>query len=68
MGKVIWHEAGQDDPMYKEGWRRYSPHWAQEFRPSKTHSPSDTAGLQTNRPASGKETQPIKPTTSRRSK
>ena len=41
MGKVIWHEAGPDDPIYKEGWRRYSPHWAQEFRPSKTHSPSE---------------------------
>ena len=68
MGKVIWHEAGPDDPIYKEGWRRYSPHWAKNFGRRRRIRQAIRLELQTNRPASGKETQPIKPTTSRWSK
>jgi hypothetical protein len=29
---VIWHDAGPDDLMYKEGYRSYSPHWARPFK------------------------------------
>ena len=28
MAKVRWITPGPDDPMYKEGYRSYSPHWA----------------------------------------
>jgi hypothetical protein len=34
-GLPIWYEAGPDDPMYKEGYRSYSPHWAQPFTSTK---------------------------------
>jgi hypothetical protein len=68
MVKIISRRAGPDDPMYKEGYRSYSPHWAREFRPSKKTSPSGTAGPQTGRPGSGSATPPTKPTTSRPSK
>jgi hypothetical protein len=44
MGKVIWRDAGPNDPMYKEGYRSYSPHWAREFHGSKKTSPKSTAG------------------------
>jgi hypothetical protein len=38
---VIWHDAGPDDPMYKEGYRSYSPHWARPYHGSKSNSPSE---------------------------
>ena len=31
MAKVRWIEAEPDDPMFKEGYRSYSPHWARLF-------------------------------------
>jgi hypothetical protein len=30
---VIWHEPDPNDPIYKEGYRSYSPHWARPFQP-----------------------------------
>jgi hypothetical protein len=32
MAKIIWRDSDPSDPMYSEGPRSYSPHWAQEFR------------------------------------
>jgi hypothetical protein len=35
MAKVTWIKPDRNDPMYKEGYRSYSPHWARPFnRPS----------------------------------
>jgi hypothetical protein len=34
--KVTWTIAGPDDPMYKEGYQSYSPHWAREWPLSRT--------------------------------
>jgi hypothetical protein len=31
MAKVRWFTPGPDDPMFKEGCRSYSPHWARPF-------------------------------------
>ena len=42
MGKVIWHEAEPDDPMFKEGYRSYSPHWAQPFHKAAEGPPLPT--------------------------
>jgi hypothetical protein len=39
MGKVIWKKAGPDDPMFKEGYRSYSPHWAMPFTATKSPPP-----------------------------
>ena len=43
-GLVIWRDAGPDGPMYKEGYRSYSPHWARPFSPTETKSPPPPRG------------------------
>jgi hypothetical protein len=35
MGKAKWVIPGPDDPMFREGWRRFYPHWAYE-KPAET--------------------------------
>jgi hypothetical protein len=45
MGKIIsdtW--ASKDDPIYKEGLRSYSPHWARALLKSKKTAPPPTDG------------------------
>jgi hypothetical protein len=39
---VTFRDSTSDDPMYREGSRSYSAHWAREFRP-KDASPRSTA-------------------------
>jgi hypothetical protein len=72
MAKLIWKWSDASDPMYKEGYRSYSPHWARKFQPSKTPSPESTAGPPSAEAGSGasqideaggevgKESRPIK--------
>ena len=36
MAKIIWKDSDPSDPMYSEGPRSYSPHWARGFQKSKT--------------------------------
>ena len=36
MAKVRWVTPGPDDPMFKEGYRSYSPHWARPFTATKS--------------------------------
>ena len=43
MVKIIWRDAGPDDPMYKEGDRRYSQHWARPFQKSQQDTTNETA-------------------------
>jgi len=54
MARITWKDSDPSDPMYSEGPRSYSPHWAQEFRRPRTPSPPSTVGQQTHQPASGK--------------
>jgi hypothetical protein len=44
MVKIISRRAGPDDPMYKEGYRSYSPHWARSFKRQLTFRPDNTKG------------------------
>jgi hypothetical protein len=55
MGKVRWSKAGRDDPMFKEGWRSYSPHWAMPFQKpaSDAADPPRNGCRQARRPYSG---------------
>jgi len=39
MAKIIWKDSDPSDPMYSEGPRSYSPHWARGFQKSKTAGP-----------------------------
>jgi hypothetical protein len=50
---VIWKRSTASSPMYKEGYRSYSPHWARVFRPSKKPSPESTDGPPTAEAGSG---------------
>ena len=50
MAKITWRDAEPDDPMYTEGVRSYSPHWARTFLTT-TKPPTDKDNPQSEKPA-----------------
>jgi hypothetical protein len=47
MAKVIYRDASEDDPIYKEGFQVSSQSYSREYAKSKLNSAEDTAGKET---------------------
>jgi hypothetical protein len=59
MGKITWHLPDPSDPMYKEGYRSYSPYWVRGSPASKRTSLKNTDGRPTPHPVTGKLIPPV---------